>query len=186
MSAEVSAKCIEAVERWPDMSVTCSATSRPWTAIWRTCSASAETRSISGSTRRSTFVTTRTTRPTTTATTTIAAAMTTNETATTTITQKAGSFVLICKARGIKLFAARRLQQDGAFGAALLVVVSLLAGLDGGVELLAAARGGVARRLRQLARAGGGRVVHLAGLRAQLRAGLSGAVNALARRVGDV
>src|SRR5205085_10107990 len=98
MSAADSEKCIVAVEMWPDMTPTCSATSLPCAAITRTWSASVPTFSNSGSTLLSTRVTVRTTRPTTTAMKTIATAITTNETATTTRTQNAGSFVLICRA----------------------------------------------------------------------------------------
>src|SRR5215203_1000136 len=71
-------------------------------------------------------------------------------------------------------------------GAALLVAVSLTAGLDGRAEKLAAARGRLARARGQFARPRGRRLVDLARARRELRARLARAVNALARRVGHV
>src|SRR5438270_7058947 len=75
----------------------------------------------------------------------------------------------------------RPLGQGRRLGAALLVAVGLAARVNGGREALAAALDHLARARRQLAGACRGRVVILARLGRELRAGLSRAVNALAR-----
>src|SRR5258706_6331819 len=75
ISAVDSARCMVAVDRWPDMTLNCSAICRPWTAIAVPCSLSAVALVIKGSSRSSSRLTDLTARLTNVAIAIIAAAI---------------------------------------------------------------------------------------------------------------